>query len=51
MFKRIMTETVDADVGKFADDIGGGIVRKSGGTVNGNCCGGAGTCYSRQCLS
>ena len=41
---------MDADVGKFANDIGAGIASKSGGTVNGNCCDGAVTC-SRQCLS
>ena len=42
---------MDAEVGKFSDDIGGGIVSKSGGTVIGKCCGCAGTCSSRQCLS
>ena len=39
------------NVGKFADNIDGGIVSKSGGTVNGNCCGDVVTCSQHTAFS
>ena len=41
---RNKNQWIPINVGKFADNFDSGIVSKSGGTVNGNCCGDTATC-------